>query len=61
MSSEVGESIAQQQELTTAVPLGAYPEPTGIRTSGSYDAKDMLGDACLDVGVEMAIGVFTGG
>lgn len=59
--SAVGESIEQLQELAPAVSLGAYPEPTGIRSAEWYDAQEVLSEACMDVGVEMAMSVFTGG
>lgn len=54
-------AIAQLQELAPAVPAGAGHEPSGVRSPERYDAEGVLGSACDDLGVLLAIDVFTGG
>ena len=57
----VGSAIADLQEIAPAVASGAGTEIDGIGSAEWPSAVAVLGDACGDAGVELTIGVFTGG
>ena len=57
----VGRAVADLQEIAPAVALGAGTEVVGIGSAEWHSATEALGDACRDAGVELTIGVFTGG
>lgn len=54
-------AVARLQEIAPAVPSGGVHEPAGVRTPEWYDAMDELSAACDDLGVPLAISMFTGG
>lgn len=57
----VSQAISDLQEVAPPVALGAGTEVIGIGTAEWHSATEVLGGACRDAGVELTIGVFTGG
>ena len=59
--SAVRSAIADLQQIAPAIAPGAVYEPVGVRSPEWYDAQEVLSAACDDLGVPLAISVFTGG
>ncbi|WP_152231770.1 hypothetical protein [Georgenia ruanii] len=57
----VRDAIADLQDVAPAIPSGAGEDPAGVRSTEWYAAEEVLGAACDDLGVPLAINVFTGG
>lgn len=59
--SAVHTAVAQLQEIAPAAPAGAVASTDGVRSPEWYEAEEVLGAACDDLGVPLTINVFTGG
>lgn len=59
--SVVREAIAELQTIAPAIAPGAGDDPADIRSRQWWDAEEVLGSACDDLGTPLAINMFTGG